>query len=118
MKKKAVMSILAGIMIMSLGTIGVSAANKSIVNNYVDKNNDGLCDNYGSKPNFVDEDGDGICDNKVTDITCPKYGMGRKLRQGNMRRNANFTDVNNDGICDNRGSGYGRQNGCCSRVNK
>ncbi len=37
---------------------------------FVDKNNNGKCDNYearqttGSRSNFVDKDGDGICDNK------------------------------------------------------
>ncbi len=78
--------------------------------NFVDKNNDGICDNYkdgnrrgnglrngkGKGPNFVDKDNDGICDN---------YKDGN--RRGNGLRNGkgkgpNFVDKNKNGICDHR----------------
>jgi hypothetical protein len=88
--------------------------------NFVDKNNDGICDNLVSGNqndrgrNFVDANNDGICDNKEA---C-----------GNKVKGANYVDKNNDGICDNRGNrgkghgngychrnGNGRGNGCCCR---
>lgn len=101
-------------------------------NNFIDENNDGICDNYadGACPqngtgngygrgnsNFVDENNDGICDNRA-DGTCPRNGTGN----GYGRGNGNFVDENNDGICDNyangacprngTGNGYGRGKGC------
>ena len=62
--------------------------------NFVDKNNDSICDNFESRQgqgrgrNFVDKNNDGICDNLAS-----RSGQGR---------GRNFVDKNNDGICDNR----------------
>lgn len=70
---------------------------------YVDKNNDGVCDNFvtgrpgGRGANFVDKNNDGICDNR---------GSGRYQGRG-----PNFVDKNNDGICDHRQDGTGRGQG-------
>lgn len=71
----------------------------------------------GSRSNFIDSDNDGICDN-YTDGVCPQNGMGNGYHHGN----GNFVDENNDGICDNyangvrpqngTGNGYHRGNGC------
>jgi len=73
---------------------------------WVDKNNDGICDKYqsfktnpkGSK--FVDKNNDGICDNyqnPKTNVSCP-----------------NFVDKNNDGICDNFPTNA-KNNICCGK---
>jgi len=68
--------------------------------NWIDLNNDGICDNYtGSpkmnkgttRPNFVDANGDGICDNAATGTCTGTQGV-------------NFVDENGDGVCDNAGS--------------
>ena len=70
---------------------------------YVDKNNDGVCDNFaagrrgGRGANFVDKNNDGVCDNR---------GTGRYQGRG-----PNFVDKNNDGICDHRQDGTGRGQG-------
>ncbi len=63
---------------------------------FVDLNNDGICDN------FVDANNDGICDN------CPGCGKGGWRGKGNNfqgqglhLRQRNFVDNNGDGICDN-----------------
>lgn len=73
---------------------------------FIDKNNNGVCDNFearqgkGRGGNFVDKDNDGICDNFVS-------------RQANGR-GTNFVDKNGDGICDNRanvGKKAGNRNG-------
>jgi len=59
---------------------------------FVDKNNNGICDNFESRSakgqgaNFVDKDGDGICDNRAnagtkSANTCAK-GQGNQYRHG------------------------------------
>ncbi len=51
--------------------------------NFIDKNNDGVCDNRGTNQgvkkgkNFIDKNNDGICDNK--DKSC-KHHHGKKGR--------------------------------------
>jgi len=60
--------------------------------NFVDKNNNGICDNFESRSgnghgaNFVDKNGDGICDNRAnagrkTGNNC-RYGQGNQHRHG------------------------------------
>jgi len=52
--------------------------------NYVDKDNNGVCDNLGTRsgkgrgPNFVDKDGDGICDHRAS----VGKNSGNKCRNG------------------------------------
>ncbi|MEI8047936.1 MAG: hypothetical protein WCI92_11200 [Bacteroidota bacterium] len=71
--------------------------------NYVDKDNNGVCDNIGTRSgngrgaNFVDKNNDGICDNRAT--------AGKKT--GNNCRNGN-------GNQHRHGQGQGRGN-CCRR---
>lgn len=72
--------------------------------NYVDENNDGVCDNaacgeckntQAQQRNFVDENNDGVCDNA---------GCGECKNTQTQQRN--FVDEDNDGVCDNAaGSG-------------
>lgn len=73
---------------------------------FIDKNNNGVCDNFetrsgkGRGGNFVDKDNNGICDNF-------------EARPANSK-GPNFVDKNGDGICDNRpnvGKKAGRGNG-------
>lgn len=105
---KLMIGITAAAMTAGLGMTTVLAQNstqtsesKTAVVNYVDDNNDGICDNagYGQRAgqgqNFVDEDGDGVCDNAGT-----RHCAGRS-----------FTDANGDGICDNAGSRQGNHCG-------
>ena len=71
--------------------------------NFVDKNNNGVCDNFesrsgnGHSANFVDKNGDGICDNRA--IGSGKTGNNCRNGQGNQYRH---------------GQGQGRGN-CCRR---
>lgn len=64
----------------------VGAAIATVRGEYVDRNNDGVCDNYGvgkgangqgSCAGYADADGDGICDN---------YGAGNGRGHHGMRR--------------------------------
>ena len=71
---------LTGAFALTLGTSNAYAArannyvNKSSYRverpNYVDNNNDGICDNYVERPNYVDDNNDGICDNIGTQSGC------------------------------------------------
>ena len=83
-------------------------------NNFIDDNNDGMCDNYTNgtgngychgNGNFTDNN-NGICDN-YADGTCPRNGTG----SGYCHGNGNFIDDNNDGISDNYGDGTCPRNG-------
>lgn len=73
--------------------------------NYVDKDNNGVCDNIGTRSgngrgaNFVDKNNDGICDNRAT--------AGKKT--GNNCRNGNGNgNQHRHGQCQGRGN-------CCRR---
>ncbi len=89
--------------------------------NFVDTNNDGVCDNHSTEQgngrrhgngtqgaNFVDANNDGVCDNHAA-------GQGNGRRHGNGTQGANFVDANNDGVCDNHAAG---QENCRSNGNK
>ncbi len=85
------------IFLLSIGTIGVLAAEN--LGRHSDIPN-GICENQSgcTNPSFIDEDQDGICDNRED---CNKSG---------------FTDENQDGICDHRQNGgkhHGKQHGKC-----
>ena len=83
----------------------VNTNNGFVPGTFVDKDNNGICDNYESRGNvgrgrnYVDTNGDGICDNKGN-----KGGKG--WGKGNNCRNAK-----GNGHRGNRGKG----NGCCWR---
>lgn len=68
-----------------------TAANP-VAGTFVDKNNDGVCDNFESRSgngrgaNFVDKNGDGICDNRAdkgkNSARCQQKGQGNQFRNG------------------------------------
>lgn len=94
MKKR--MLVLAMAATLCLGsTVSVFAATpcgkQCNKNNYVDANNDGVCDN------FVDKDGDGVNDNCTGTRKNKKNSQGKKNGTGHGKRN---------------GSGCGNGNGC------
>lgn len=86
--------------------------------NFVDLDNDGICDNCGipcqcgticagNGGNYVDADGDGICDHHAD-------GLGWGCGRGNASRGGcgrNYTDTDGDGICDNYFTTQGRRGG-------
>jgi hypothetical protein len=113
--------IIISMVVFLLSVMGAIAQQKSSTNtntgivsdnkgaNYVDKNNDGICDNRTtakstknfSGRNFIDKNNDGICDNR----------QGSNKTQ--TAKGRNFVDKNNDGICDNR---QGKNSGkCCGK---
>ena len=95
----------------------VGAAIATVRGEYVDLDNDGVCDNYGtgngtggqgSRSGYVDADGDGICDNYGNGYGCGNgQGNGNGYGPGNGN-GAGYVDADNDGVCDNYGAGNGR----------
>ncbi len=94
----------------------VGAAIATVRGEYVDLDNDGVCDNYGigngtggqgSCAGYVDADGDGVV---------------RQLRRTGQGSRSGYVDADGDGVCDNygngmaavtggHGNGYGNGNG-------
>jgi hypothetical protein len=82
---------------------------------YIDKNKDGICDNWQpskkaqtyNRPNYVDKNKDGICDNRKSSKTAQNYKC------------QNYVDKNKDGVCDNRqnenAGNYCRKGHCCGK---
>ncbi len=64
--KKLLLATAALILVLSIGTVGVLAAESHRSGNYIDENADGICDNRSACPreNYIDENQDGICDNR------------------------------------------------------
>ena len=85
--KKPLIGLLTALTILSAGTTCAFAAGSRAGKNFINTYNNGICDNYESRPNFTDNDNDGVCDN--------------------YESRPNFTDNDNDGVCDNYGSGQG-----------
>lgn len=95
----------------------VGAAIATVRGEYVDRNNDGVCDNYGvgkgangqgSCAGYADADGNGVCDNYANGCG---NGRGSGYGCGNGNGNgggAGYVDADGDGICDNYGAGNGR----------
>ena len=71
----------------------VGAAIAAVRGEYVDRNNDGVCDNYGVGKGA---NGQG---------SCAGYADGYGPGNGN---GAGYVDADNDGVCDNYGAGNGR----------
>lgn len=88
--KRIVSGIAAAVLVFSLETMSVFAAGGR---NFVDVDNDGICDYCGTDCQFVDADGDGICDNYNNRGT---YGNGAGL---------GYVDADGDCVCDNYVSG-------------
>lgn len=92
--KKIIIVCVVGI-VLSFASLASNAKNdtskSSSLNNYVDINDDGICDNKNldtntqKRNNYVDNNNDGVCDNKSI----------------NTQGNNNYVDSNNDNMCDN-----------------
>lgn len=85
----------------------VQAPETAAPGKFVDKNNNGICDNRearqaGQGRNYVDRNGDGICDNRTADNpgNGKGYGCGNGYRHG-------WGQGNGKGKC------YGQAQGCC-----
>ncbi len=102
-----VKNILAGmataVLVFSLESVCVLAAQPAGTNNLTEFNQDAVCGYCGAGCQFLDEDGDGICDNYNQGICGIGNGTG-------------YVDEDGDGICDNyssgMGGGRGRGRGC------
>ncbi len=102
MMKKLTSLLLILVLVLSLCTVGAMAAGRGSRNdaenavngacvkadncsNFVDSDNDSLCDNLGTRPNFVDVDNDGVCD-RMAQNGCPRQGghhdYGHGCRRG------------------------------------
>lgn len=101
MKKLIVLCLVSGIVCSTVFIVNAKnneAENQLNLNNYVDSNNDGICDNKETNTNmstgnnYVDSNNDDICDNKEINTNASK---------GN-----NYVDSNDDGVCDNIGNRY------------
>ena len=79
---KIIALILAVLIVLAAGTVGVFAARGNKGTGFVDENKDGACDNRIETSDFADNDRDGIC-----------YNIGQ---------NSKYTDADGDGVCDNR----------------
>lgn len=92
--KKIIMGMLALLLVIPAGVPSVHAATNCPMetvcpqngSNFVDANNDGVCDNWNGCANWADKNSDGVCDNCT----------------GTHKSGCRFTDTNKDGICDNR----------------
>lgn len=105
--KKAVIGVLAAVVIMSVGAISVFAV--------------GPGRGQGSRQNYVDNDGDGVCDNYTGSVQVSKQEEALETEQvpeqevivengQGTGRGQNFVDNDGDGICDNYAGG-GQGNG-------
>ncbi len=110
--KKTVLSLIALVLILGIGTVGVFAAEGERRGNYADENGDGICDNRtgGQCPSYADANGDGICDNHPHDQhNCPSgSGICNKREDCGGQ---NFADEDGDGVCDNRENTHGGHHG-------
>lgn len=113
--KKIVTGIMATALVVSIGTMGALAAgyNFGRGRNYVDVNNDNLCDNYNSAvcatynpdgKNYVDTNGDGVCDNHITCVKNYVDVDGDGICDNYIACGKNYVDLNGDGVCDNQGN--------------
>lgn len=88
---KKVFSIALATIIALSAVVGASAfAGSPNGRNYIDANNDGVCDNAKKDctRNFVDADNDGVCDNYAD-------GQGREKRHGSIsKRECGFRNGN------------------------
>ena len=89
--KKVLALILAAVLLLAIGTVGVFAAR----GNFTDENNDGICDNRpvqvseNKGTGYVDDNADGVCDNFTED---------KPLKNC---KGTGYVDENEDGVCDN-----------------
>lgn len=93
--KKAAVGILTAIVILSIGGISTFATEKEDDRNFVDIDNDGVCDNCGMESifckecgrDFVDADNNGVCHKHVTRYeTRHRRGFCDYRREFNAKR--------------------------------
>lgn len=127
MKKRFLISLMAAVLLLPAGIIATaapaadsgSAANGicraacayaqncssgANQNNYVDEDNDGVCDNrqdnaqatvaVTKESNYVDEDNDGVCDNRQ-EGTCANAGDANRYRERNGGGQGNNSNASN-----------------------
>lgn len=90
--KKALTGIAVMALVFSVSSTTAFAAGggRGRGRNFVDNDNDGVCDYHNASCQFIDNNGDGLCDN---------YGSN------NCGNGAGYVDADGDGICDNITSG-------------
>ena len=137
MKKKALVCIIVGILVLSLGTASAFAASESPGNQspkncdlayipyFVDDNGDTIWDNRNEDVTrfqdeaagnddtaygicWTDQDGDGICDRFASGNACPQNGTGWKNGPAGNGQGTGYVDNDNDGVCDNRAENTAR----------
>ena len=128
MKKKVLVGILIGLVVLAVGATSAFAAGTGgwhhLSGGRGSCDGTGICTNCGSTgchgSCYVDDDNDGICDNRDT-AACANCGSANC--DGTC-----YTDADNDGVCDNQRavrlgwhagnnssgghSGHGSQGGC------
>ncbi len=70
--KRILIAVAVLVLVLSIGALGVFAAEADRRGNYTDRDGDCVCDNRGQS--YRDEDGDGVCGNRGQ--SCGK-GRGR-----------------------------------------
>ncbi len=92
--EKAIIGILTAIMALSSGAAAIVPAEKEIAPQFVDVDQNGVCDNFENNSCYIDEDADGVCDN--------------------FENGPCYIDEDNNGVCDDydeRHHGYTNDNG-------
>jgi hypothetical protein len=91
---------------------------KSTTGNFVDKNNNGVCDNFeahgksGQGKNFVDKNGDGKCDNCKGDCKGDCKGKGNGTCCGKAQGCGHGQQGNGNGKCSGKCEGNQHRHGC------
>lgn len=104
--KKTLVGILTAAMVLFVGAAGAFAAGKGTGSNFVDADDNGICDRAESICRYVDADNDGICDH------CGAYPHSGASKN-------NFSGAG--GGCHNHAGdhqGAGRRNGFCGKHNR
>lgn len=86
--KKLLTGIVTMGLMLSVECTTAFAAGAGCGRNFIDADNNGVCDYYNTSCQFVDADGDGICDNR-----------------GSGECSIGYVDADGDGVCDNRSTG-------------
>ncbi len=85
--KKLISMLIIVSLVVTIGATQVFAAGTGR-KNFVDQNQDGICDNQGQcQQNFVDDDKDGVCDNQPArnNRGCGNRSQGRHHGNGHRR---------------------------------